>query len=473
MSTIPVIPQALDAGQSSDAVVLFGATGDLARKKLFPALYRLEVAGKLPGPVVGVAASDMTAVALREHAAASVRAALTKAEEPVDEQSLAALLARLDMVCGDYRDPATFTRLRDALGSRTRPLHYLAIPPALFGTVVTSLAEVGLNVGARVVVEKPFGRDEASAAELTATLKTHFSEPAILRIDHFLGKGTVEELMVLRFANAIFGPVWNREHVASVQVTMAEEFGVEGGRGAFYDGVGTIRDVVQNHLLEVVALLAMEAPADLSSASLAAEKTKLLKAIRPVDPAEVVRGQYRTYRDEAGVAPDSTVETFAALKLHIDNWRWHGVPFLIRSGKRLPVTATEAVVTFKNPPLSLFPGMGEFGNQVRLRLGPTGQITLGLHRKTTGELGCDPVELTVAEGSRVRSEQDAYARLIGDAIVGRTARFASAESVMEAWRIVAPTLDLEHVGFYEAGTWGPPRSSNALVDGLPGWVNPT
>ena len=453
----------------SDVVVLFGATGDLARKKLFPALYRLQAAGRLPDAVVCVAATDLSVEGLRDRAAAAIHDGIGPGS--VNVAVLAELTAKISLVSGRYEDPATFAELSRALTGRRNPLHYLAIPPSLFELVVESLGREGLHHGARVVVEKPFGRDLPTALDLNDTLYSVFSEGAVMRIDHFLGKQTIEELLVLRFANSFLEPVWTRNNVASVQVTMAESFGAaESGRGQFYDSVGAVRDVVQNHLMEVVALLAMEPPDSLTPESLAAEKAKVLRAIAPVDPADVVRGQYRRYRDEVGVAPDSTTETYAALRLNVENWRWDGVPFMVRTGKAMEHTVTEAVVTFKTPPRSLFGGM-ERNNAIRFRLGPVGSITLDMHRKDEDGLAASPVELTVAERHRARTSQDAYARLLRDAIVGERSRFANVDSVMEAWRIVDPILNLTDVAFYESGTWGP-RRANGLVADQPDWVNP-
>ncbi len=361
------------------ALVLFGATGDLARKKLFPALYHLAAAKQLGVPVVGVAVSDWDDARLRAYATEAVQAA----EGQVDDPALKELAGGLAMVSGDYRDPATFAALARRLAEvgTARPVYYLAIPPGLFPVVAQGLAQAGLSQGARVVVEKPFGRDLASARELNRVLHQVFPERSIFRIDHYLGKEPVENLLVFRFANAFLEPVWNRRYVASVQVTMAETFGVE-GRGGFYDGVGAIRDVIQNHLLQVVALLAMEPPVDAEPDSLRDEKVKVLKAMRPADPARMVRGQYEGYHGEPGMAPGSEVETFAALRLEIDSWRWAGVPFFVRAGKGLPATALEAVVELHAPPRLLFSpdGCQPRPNFLRFRLGgqPPGRAPGGL-----------------------------------------------------------------------------------------------
>jgi glucose-6-phosphate 1-dehydrogenase len=448
--------------ERSDALVFFGASGDLAFKKIFPALQSMVKRGQLDVPVIGVAKAGWTVEQFRERA----RASLEKHAGGVDEAAFAKLSKLFRFVDGDYADPATFHALRRELGPARRPLHYLAIPPSLFATVVEGIAAADCGSNARVVLEKPFGRDLASAQKLNATLRKVFDEPSIFRIDHYLGKEPVQNLSVFRFANTFLEPIWNRNYVDSVQITMAESFGVQ-GRGKFYEEAGAIRDVVQNHMLQVVSLLAMEPPSENHHDATRDEQVKVLRAVRPLDAANTVRGQFRGYTDEAGVSKTSTVETFAAVQLSIDSWRWDGVPFYIRAGKCLPVTATEVLVTLKRPPLTQ--RLAHQTNYLRFRLSPDVVIALGARIKRPGDsTDSEPTELKVVQQPSTE-ELEPYERLLGEAMEGDTSLFARQDGVEAAWAVVDPVLDdATPVHPYECGTWGPPEAAD-IPDEVGGW----
>ncbi len=450
---------------AADALVLFGATGDLSKRKLFPALYHLERRGRLSTPIIGVARSDWTDDSFRQHAHDAIIAAIPDAAAA----TIDALCARLDLIAGDYAAPATWADLRSTLDKHhsSHAVFYMAIPPTMFPTVATALAGEGLNERGRIVVEKPFGRDLASAQELNTTLHAVFPEERIFRIDHYLGKESVEDLLVFRFSNTLLEPIWNRNYVRSVQITMSETIGVE-GRGSFYDSVGAMRDIVQNHLLQVVALLAMEPPVGPESQYLQDEKVKVLTAMRPICCDRLVRGQYQGYLDEQGVAAGSTVETYAAARFEIDSWRWAGVPFYARAGKALAGAATEAVIELREPPRMLFDEAGgptPGRNLIRLRLGKRDGVTFTLQAKTPGpQLDSQDVDVSVDFAAALGERSEAYERLIDDAMAGNPRRFARQDMVEQTWRVIQPALDDPGpVHRYERGSWGP-AEAEAIID---------
>ena len=458
-----------DGTARSDALVLFGMTGDLVQKKIFPALYAMAKRGVLDIPVVGVASRKWSLAQLHRQATDSIR----KSGGIDDRRALRRLLSLLRYVSGDYNDLATFKSLKAALGGARHPAFYLAIPPSLFATVIKGLGAAGLADGARVIVEKPFGRDLASARDLNRVARSVFAEDAIFRIDHFLGKEAIMNILYFRFANSFLEPIWNRDHIASVQITLAESFGVK-DRGAFYETAGCLRDVIENHLFQIVALLAMEPPSYRGFEAVHNEKARVFKAMRPVRSSDVVRGQYVGYRKEPGVAKRSDVETFCAMRLFIDSWRWNGVPWYLRSGKCLAETAAEIMVELKPPPQALFadsaPKAGRT-NYLRFRLSPRSAIALAARVKTVGKefLG-EQRELYLME--QEHGEETPYERLLGDAMAGDGALFTREDAVEAAWAVVDPVLKRHHRAIpYRRGSWGP-KQADALIAKDGSWHNP-
>ena len=453
---------------AADVLTIFGITGDLAKKMTFRALYRLEARGKLDCPIVGVAIDDWSLEQLLDHARESIAASV---EDP-DEDVFSRLASRISYVQGDYADANTFKQVGEAIAGKRRPVFYLEVPPSLFATVVHGLADAGLTDGARVVIEKPFGHDLESARKLNAELHEVLGEEQIMRIDHYLGKEPVMDITYLRFANSVLEPVWNREHVSHVQMTIAEDFGVD-DRGRFYDAVGAMRDVIQNHALQVLALVAMEPPAGNYEDSIRDKKLEMFRAVRTADPQRYVRGQYDGFREVKDVAPDSTTETFAAVELEIDNWRWSGVPLFIRAGKNLPVKASEVSVVFKRPPrLGIGNGKLPEPNQLTVRIEPKAGSRIRLFAKRAGEEAFEPADLEVLFEKVPGEDPEPYERLLGDAIEGSSQLFTRQDTIEETWRIVMPLLeDPGEVHTYEPGSWGP-KQADELTRGICPWFEP-